>query len=179
MAKSKMTGGSKRSRAGGDGNPPKRTPSKNGVSRKPAQGFKEASAGRNALRDNDYDVGRAKPPKHTQFKKGESGNKAGRPKGSKNLSTLIMEAAHGQVTATIDGKKRKISKVQATTMQLATKAAAGDPKAMLKFLDWVDEIEARAAAARPSQYPVSPVDIEVIKAVHDRLWKYSPDPFIQ
>lgn len=141
--------------------------------------YPKATAGRNALRGNDYDVGRAKPPKHTQFKKGESGNKAGRPKGSKNLSTLIMEAAHGQVTATIDGKKRKISKVQATTMQLATKAAAGDPKAMLKFLDWVDEIEARAAAARPSQYPVSSVDIEVIKAVHDRLWKYSPDPFAQ
>jgi hypothetical protein len=90
-----------------------------------------------------------------------------------------MEAAHGHVTATIDGKKRKISKVQATTMQLATKAAAGDPKAMLKFLDWVDEIEARAAAARPSQYPVSDTDMEVIKAVHDRLWQYSTDPFDQ
>jgi hypothetical protein len=137
------------------------------------------AAQRNAFRDDDYNVGRAKPPKHTQFKKGESGNKSGRPKGSKNLSTLIMEAAHGQVTATIDGKRRKISKVQATTMQLATKAAAGDPKAMLKFLDWIDEIEARAAAARPSQYPVSAADIEVINAVHDRLWQYSPDPFGQ
>lgn len=141
--------------------------------------YPQATAGRHALRDDGYSVGRAKPPKHTQFKKGQSGNKAGRPRGSKNLSTLIMEAAHGQVTATIDGKRRKISKVQATTMQLATRAAAGDPKAMLKFLDWVDEIEARAAAARPSQYPISAVDIEVIKAVHDRLWKYSPDPFDQ
>lgn len=141
--------------------------------------YPQATAGRHALEDDGYRIGRARPPKHTQFKKGESGNKAGRPRGSKNLSTLIMEAAHGQVTATIDGKQRKISKVQATTMQLATRAAAGDPKAMLKFLDWVDEIEARAAAARPSQYPVSTADIEVIKAVHDRLWQYSPDPFDQ
>lgn len=139
--------------------------------------YPHATVGRHALKDDSYNIGRAKPPRHTQFKKGVSGNKAGRPKGSKNLSTLIMEAAHGQVTATIDGKQRKISKVQATTMQLATKAAAGDPKAMLKFLDWVDEIETRAAAARPSQYPVSDADMEVIKAVHDRLWQYSPDPF--
>lgn len=172
--------GAKRSGAGaGDGNTPKRTQSKSGVFRKPAERLQEPTAGRSALRDNDYAVGRARPPKHTQFKKGESGNKGGRPKGSKNLSTLIMEAAHGQVTATIDGKKRKISKVQATTMQLATKAAAGDPKAMLKFLDWIDEVETRAAAARPSQYPLSDADMAVIKAVHDRLWQYSPDPFDQ
>jgi hypothetical protein len=178
MAKSKRPGGSQRSGAG-DRKQPNRTPSKNEVPTKAAERSNKATAGRNALKDDDYEVGRAKPPKHSQFRKGESGNKAGRPKGSKNLSTLIMEAAHGQVTATIDGKKRKISKVQATTMQLATKAAAGDPKAMLKFLDWVDEIEARAAASRPTQYPISPADIEVIKAVHDRLWKYSPDPFAQ
>jgi hypothetical protein len=155
MAKSKKPGGSKRAGYGVD----------------------HPTVARQAPNDDAYNVGRARPPRHTQFKKGESGNKAGRPRGSKNLSTLIMEAAHGQVTATIDGKQRKISKVQATTMQLATKAAAGDPKAMLKFLDWVDEIEARAAAARPSQFPVSAADIEVIKAVHDRLWTYSPDPF--
>lgn len=117
----------------------------------------------------ETNVGRGRPPKHTQFPKGVSGNPSGRPKGSKNLSTLIMEAAHGQVTATIDGKQRRISKVQATTMQLATKAAAGDPKAMIKFLDWIDEIEARAAAARPAQYPLSEADIEVIKAVFNRL----------
>ena len=125
---------------------------------RPAEGIKR-----------DYEVGRDKPPLHTRFKPGEKKYRPGRPRGSKNLSTLIMEAARDQVTATIDGKQRKISKVQATTMQLATKAAAGDPKAMLKFLDWVDEIETRAAAARPSQYPLSDADIEVIKAVHSRL----------
>lgn len=127
--------------------------------------------------EDDYEVGRGKPPKHAQFSKGQSGNDRGRPKGSKNLNTLIMEAARDQVTATIDGKQRRISKVQATTMQLATKAAAGDHKAVIKFLDWVDEIEARAAAARPSQYPISEADVEVVKAVHRRLWQNSKDPF--
>jgi hypothetical protein len=93
------------------------------------------------------------------------------------LATLILEAARRQVTATIDGKQRRISTVQSTTLQLATKAAAGQDRAMTKFLDWVDEIEARAAAARPSQYPMSDADIEVIRAVHDRLWQYGKDPF--
>ena len=86
-------------------------------------------------------VGRGRPPKHTQFSKGTSGNPTGRPKGSKNLGTLIMEAAQDQVAVRIDGKTRKISKLQATAMQLATKAAGGDPVSTGRFLDWVDEIE--------------------------------------
>jgi len=114
-------------------------------------------------------VGRGHPPKHTQFPKGKSGNPKGRPKGSKNMSTYLMEAAHDQVSATIGGKTRKISKLQATTMQLATKAASGDQSAMNKFLDWMDEIETRAAAARPSQFPVSEADIEVIRETYERM----------
>lgn len=120
-------------------------------------------------------VGRQNPPKTTQFKPGQSGNPKGRPKGSRNLGTLIMEAAHGRVLATIDGKQRQISKVQATTMQLATKAAGGDQAAINKLLDWVDEIEARAAAARPTQYPLSDADTEILKAVYDRMIKISSD----
>ena len=114
-------------------------------------------------------VGRGHPPKHTQFPKGKSGNPKGRPKGSKNLSTLLREAADDQVFATIDGEKRKISKLQATTMQLATKAASGDQAAMKQFLEWMDEIEARAAAAKPSQFPLSEADIEVIRETYERM----------
>lgn len=80
-----------------------------------------------------------------------------------------MEAVNDPVTVTVEGKPRKITKLQATAMQLATRAATGNDKAIAKLLDWVDEIEARAAAARPSQYPLSDADIEVIKSVYDRL----------
>ena len=44
------------------------------------------------------------PPKHTQFRKGTSGNPRGRPKGSKNLATYLMEAARDQVSATVGGR---------------------------------------------------------------------------
>ena len=114
------------------------------------------------------------PPENTRFKPGESGNPKGRPKGSKNLSTLMMEAARDQVSATIGGKKQRISKIQATTMQLATKAAGGDNAAITKFLAWVDEIETRAAAARPAQFPLSELDLEVLRAAYERMKQYQP-----
>ena len=114
------------------------------------------------------------PPTDTRYQPGSSGNPKGRPKGSKNLSTLMMEAARDQVSATIGGKKRKISKIQATTMQLATKAAGGDHAAMIRFLDWVDEIETRAAASKPTQFPLSEIDVEVLRAAHERMKQSEP-----
>jgi hypothetical protein len=120
-------------------------------------------------------VGRGNPPQHTQFRRGTSGHPEGRPKGSKNLRTLIMEAARDQVSATVGGKTRKISKIQATTMQLATKAASGDHAAMGKFLDWVDEIETRAAAVKPLQFPLGGPDIEVLRAAYERMRQCEPE----
>ena len=115
------------------------------------------------------------PPKHPQVGKGTSGNPRGRPKGSKNLSTYLMEAARDQVTATVDGRTRTISKLQATTMQLATKAADGDQAAIGRFLDWVDEIETRAASVKPTQFPLSAPDIEVIRAAYERMKQCDPE----
>ena len=114
-------------------------------------------------------VGPGNPPKHTRFVKGKSGNPGGRPRGSKNLATLLREAADGPVTATIDGKQRKISKIQATAMQLATKAAGGDAKSIGQFLDWMDEVERRAAAARPAEFPLEAADVEVLKYIYKRV----------
>jgi Family of unknown function (DUF5681) len=114
------------------------------------------------------------PPKDTRFKPGQSGNPQGRPKGSKNLSTLMMEAARDQVSANIGGKTQRISKIQATTMQLATKAASGDNAAIAKFLAWVDEIETRSAAAKPAQFPLSEVDVEVLRAAYERMKQHEP-----
>lgn len=122
----------------------------------------------------DEAVGPGQPPKRTRFRKGVSGNPKGRPKGSKNLSTLFMEAANSEVVAVIDGRKRKITKGQAALMQLATKASQGE-RELAKFLDWYDEFEARAAAARPAQFPLEERDLEVLRAAYERMKQCNPD----
>jgi hypothetical protein len=86
-----------------------------------------------------------------------------------------MEAARKPVTAVIDGKKRTISMLSATTFQLAKKAAGGDHKASVKLLDWVDKIESRAAETRPTQYPLSEPDLDVLRAVYERMKLCEPE----
>ena len=119
-------------------------------------------------------TGYRNPPKHTQFQKGKSGNNRGRPKGSKNLSTLLMEAACDPVTVTIGGKERKITKLHASIMQLATKAAAGDRASIVELLDRVDELERRASAAKSAEFPFSPADLAVLYAIHERMRLCTP-----
>jgi len=114
-------------------------------------------------------VGRGNPPKHTQFRKGTSGNPDGRPKGSRNLRTVLLEAADYPVTVEIGGKQRKLSALEATAFRLAEKAANGDAKSIAEFLDWVDEIQTQAGAAKPAEFPLGDHDVEVLQAAYQRL----------
>jgi Family of unknown function (DUF5681) len=107
-----------------------------------------------------------------KFRKGQSGNPKGRPKGSKSLTTLIMEAARDQVSVEIDGKPRKFSTLQGAVAQLVSKAARGDQKAIVELLDRIDAIEARN---RPSEFPLSQPDVEVLRAAYDRMTQCEPE----
>lgn len=94
------------------------------------------------MSDVSYEVGRGKPPRHTRFKKGQSDNPAGLPKGSRNLRTEIMNELLSQVTAKENGRQIKISKGQAMMKSVIAKAAGGDMKAATLVFDLVLKLEA-------------------------------------
>ena len=52
-------------------------------------------------KDGDYEVGYGKPPRHTRFVKGRSGNPRGKPPGAKNFTTLLNEALDEQEGDTV------------------------------------------------------------------------------
>ena len=84
--------------------------------------------------DSDYEVGYKKPPRHTQFGKGCSGNPKGRPKGSPNLATALNKALRETVTVVENGKRKTISKLDATIKGLINRAVKGDAKAVQQVL---------------------------------------------
>jgi Family of unknown function (DUF5681) len=86
--------------------------------------------------DDSYLTGFRKPPKHTQFRKGVSGNPNGRPKGSKNLASIFRKISEEKVQ--VNGPKglRYISKLEAGITQLANRAAKGDLKAIRELIYW-------------------------------------------
>ena len=78
---------------------------------------------------SDYDVGYGKPPKHTRFQKGQSGNPKGRPKGTLNLSTSLVKALSKTVTVTENGREAKMSKFELMLETNVNKAIKADSRA--------------------------------------------------
>jgi hypothetical protein len=78
---------------------------------------------------DDYETGYAKPPKHGQFKKGQSGNPKGRSKGAKNLKTALEQELKAKVTLKEGGKIKTVSKTEALAKSIVNKAIGGDPRA--------------------------------------------------
>ena len=94
-------------------------------------------------RIGNYETGYGKPPRHTRFQKGRSGNPKGRPRGSKNSATLLMEALHEPVIISENGRRKKITKQQAIIKQVVNKAASGDHRSIqLLLVNQIPLIEA-------------------------------------
>ena len=74
-------------------------------------------------------VGYGKPPKKTQFKKGQSGNSEGRPKGVKDMETVVRQEAYSKINVKEGGKTYELTKVEALMKRMMAKGIQGDNKA--------------------------------------------------
>ena len=118
-------------------------------------------------RERDYPVGYGKPPEHTRFKKGHTGNPQGRPRRAKNLATLLGAALDGKVTVTEHGRRRRITKREAMIAQLVNRSAQADLKAMLIVLGMMQEIERRTGASAESA-SLTEADRQVLQFIRNR-----------
>jgi hypothetical protein len=84
---------------------------------------------------DDYEVGYGRPPRHTRFKSGQSGNPKGRPKGRLSLEAALNRALRETVDV-IDknGRRRKLSKLDAAVTGLVNRSVKGDAKATQQLL---------------------------------------------
>src|SRR5215469_6510602 len=118
--------------------------------------------------EGEYKVGPGRPPLHTRFKKGQSGNPRG-PR-SKNLPALLVAVLDEPVVVTTGGESRRITKREAVVTQLVDKSAGADLRATKMLLDIMRDIEKRAGAAPPPEVsPFTAADAEVVANLLARL----------
>jgi hypothetical protein len=91
--------------------------------------------------EHDYEVGYGKPPPHTRFAKGQSGNPRGRPSGAKGIKTLLIKALNELIVVTDQSGRRKLSKREAIVTQLVNRSAKADLKAIQILLGLLHDIE--------------------------------------
>ena len=120
-------------------------------------------------KDTDSEVGYGKPPHHTRFKKGQSGNPKGRPAARKNLSTVLSDALQQPVVVVENGRRKTMTKLEATVAQLVNRSAAGDPKATQQTLALVREAEPPTEASRADPAAFAEADLQIIKRIQARL----------
>jgi hypothetical protein len=93
-----------------------------------------AKSKRRKLSGVDSDgLGYRKPPQHTQWRQGQSGNPKGRKKGSRNFKTEVKELLNSMVSVVRDGKPAKMSAQRAALERLLVKALNGDIRALTQL----------------------------------------------
>lgn len=103
----------------------------------------------------EYRVGYGKPPRHSQFRKGVSGNPRGRPKPRLTIRDALIENLIKRVTVQENGRTVKMPILKLIIAQAMNKAAKGDLRSLYDVI--------RLYQALPSELYVDGLDTEAEK----------------
>jgi hypothetical protein len=80
-----------------------------------------------------YAVGFGRPPLHSRFRPGQSGNPKGRAKQSQNLRTIVKQVSTEQIQIREGDRPRRMSRIEALVRTTFTRAFK-DPKALASLI---------------------------------------------
>jgi hypothetical protein len=124
--------------------------------------------------DEPYDVGYKKPPEHTRFQPGKSGNPKGRLKGVNNLATDVKNALASKIAIRSEGKSRLVSTQEAGMMVLKEKALKGDARALDLLLSLAARFNNELMQDAASE--LAPDDQEILRAYEEQVRATAPKP---
>ena len=115
-----------------------------------------------------YPVGYKKPPTSTRFAPGQSGNRKGRLKGSRNFSAVLQAELNSKVLVTENGRQKKLSKREVIAKRMVNSAAEGDTKAIPILLNEDRQRMQQATTRHAEDVLQQPEDELVIASIQER-----------
>jgi hypothetical protein len=119
----------------------------------------------------DYEIGRGRPPKATQWKKGKSANPGGRSSARLiGLLEMIDNLLLTSVKITRDGESKRVTTLEAILEQLWSKGIAGDRRARAVYLRCLE----LAPQVADGKVQITFADSEYTRAFTDQSFTGSP-----
>ena len=84
--------------------------------------------------EDDFKVGYKRPPQHSRFRPGSSGNPSGKQKAVRNLGGDVKRTLEVPVRLNEQGKARRVSTQEAALLRLREMALKGDARSLDRLL---------------------------------------------
>ncbi len=117
----------------------------------------------------NYEVGYGKPPQHSRFQPGRSGNPRGRPKGTNNLKTDLMEELGEKILVREGEQSRRVSKQRAVVKSLVMRTLKGEARAAGLLTSLMMRLLDTGEGAPEVAEPLHDDELEILRAFEDRV----------
>lgn len=116
----------------------------------------------------NYEVGYKKPPAHTRFKPGQSGNAKGRKEKSRDLKTDLYNELYGTIRIREGEREYKVTRQQALIKGLLARAIKGDHRATDKLLVLMARLIGLESGDGRTAAEISTADKEILASFFQR-----------
>jgi hypothetical protein len=117
----------------------------------------------------DDKVGYKRPPVHSRFQKGQSGNPRGRQKGVRNFAADVKGSLEIPVTLNDKGRMKRVSTQQALILRLREKALRDNLRALETYLGLARVHNSDEAEERLGGQQIAPEDQAILDAFTEEV----------